>query len=179
MPKDEQRDEQREAHGIAAGHEIAVIGIGANIGNPREQVDAAFSALANLPDTRVLQRSSLYRSAPVGKTDQPDFVNAAALITTSLKPRELLVKLLDIEHNNGRKRSIKNGPRTLDLDLLTYGGRIMAEPGLSVPHPRMHERRFVLDPLVEIAPDCMIPGRGPARDWLAKTLDQNVERLEP
>lgn len=160
----------------AAGH-TALIGIGANLGQPRDQIAAAIAALARLPHTRVLRSSSLYRSAPVGKTDQPDFVNAAALITTFLEPIELLTYLLEIEHYHGRTRRLRNGPRTLDLDLLLYDDRIIDAPGLSVPHPRMHERRFVLDPAVEIDPDCVIPGHGSARDLLAQTLDQQVERL--
>lgn len=162
----------------AAGH-TALIGIGANLGQPRDQITSAMASLARLPHTSVLRSSSLYRSAPVGKTDQPDFFNAAALITTFLDPTELLRSLLEIEHDHGRTRALRNGPRTLDLDLLLYDDRIIDAPGLSVPHPRMHERRFVLDPAVEIDPDCVIPGRGPARDLLAQTLDQQVERLAP
>lgn len=155
----------------------AHIGIGANLGDPRARIAAAFEALAALPDTTLLRSSSLYRTAPVGKTDQPDFCNATALIQTTLAPRALLDALLAIELEQGRERSIPNAPRTLDLDLLLYGNQVIAEPGLAVPHPRMHQRRFVLDPLVEIDPDCIIPGRGPARDWLARSLDQRVERL--
>ena len=155
----------------------ALIGIGANLGDPRARIAAALEALAALSDTTLLRNSSVYRTAPVGKTDQPDFYNAAALIRTTLAPRALLDALLAIELSQGRERSVPNAPRTLDLDLLLYGDQVIAEPGLVVPHPRMHERRFVLDPLVEITPYCVIPGRGPARDWLAKQLDQRVERL--
>ncbi len=158
----------------------ALIGIGANLGDPRARIAAAFDALAALPDSALLRSSSVYRTAPVGKTDQPDFYNAAALIQTTLAPRALLDALLAIELTQGRERSlpvIANAPRTLDLDLLLYDDQVIAEPGLAVPHPRMHERRFVLDPLVEITPYCVIPGRGPASDWLAKSLDQRVERL--
>jgi 2-amino-4-hydroxy-6-hydroxymethyldihydropteridine diphosphokinase len=124
-----------------------------------------------------LRSSSLYRTAPVGNPNQPDFFNAAALIQTTLAPRALLDALLAIERIHGRERSVQNAPRTLDLDLLLYGDRLIEEPGLVVPHPRMHERRFVLDPLVEITPYCIIPGRGAARDWLEQSLDQRVERL--
>ncbi len=158
----------------------ALIGIGANLGDPRARIAAAFDALAALPDSALLRSSSVYRTAPVGKTDQPDFYNAAALIQTTLAPRALLDALLAIELSQGRERPlpvIANAPRTLDLDLLLYGDQVIAEPGLAVPHPRMHERRFVLEPLIEITPYCVIPGRGPASDWLAKSLDQRVERL--
>ena len=155
----------------------ALIGIGANLGDPHRSIAAAISALGALPDSALLRSSSLYRTAPVGKTDQPDFFNAAALIETALAPRVLLDALLAIEHAQGRERSVPNAPRTLDLDLLLYGDRMIDEPGLAVPHPRMHERRFVLDPLVEITPYCVIPGRGAASAWLAKSRDQRVERL--
>lgn len=158
----------------------ALIGIGANLGDPLARIAAAFDALAALPDSALLRSSSVYRTAPVGKTDQPDFYNAAALIQTTLAPRALLDALLAIELTQGRERSlpvIANAPRTLDLDLLLYGDQVIAEPGLAVPHPRMHERRFVLEPLVEITPYCIIPGRGPARDWFEQALDQRVERL--
>lgn len=162
------------------GPSIAVIGLGANMGGPRAQLEAAVTELARLPGTRLLKRSSYYRTAPMGKTDQPDFVNAAALIETALAPRALLEALLDIEHRHGRVRLEVNGPRTLDLDLLLYGEAVIAEPGLSVPHPRMHERRFALEPLLELDPGCIIPGRGRAADCLARLSDpaQTVERIE-
>ena len=159
---------------------IAVIGLGANVGEPRAQLDAAFAAMAQLPDTCLLRRSSFYRTAPMGKADQPDFINAAAMITTGLSALSLLAHLLGIEHKHGRHRAERNGPRTLDLDLLLYGDDIIDEPGLAVPHPRMHQRRFVLEPLLELDPDCNIPGRGRAADWLDRITDptQTVERLQ-
>jgi 2-amino-4-hydroxy-6-hydroxymethyldihydropteridine diphosphokinase len=158
---------------------IATIGLGANLNDPAAQVEYALAELDRLPGTRLLARSSLYASAPVGYVDQPDFINAVAQVETDLAPRALLVALLDIEHRHGRERSFRNAPRTLDLDLLLYGDAHFHEEGLTLPHPRMHERGFVLLPLLEIAPDATIPGRGRAADWLAACADQNVAALPP
>jgi len=108
-----------------------------------------------------------YNGADAGYADQPDFVNACALVETDMAPRRLLDALLDIERAHGRVREIPNGPRTLDLDIVLYGDREIDEPGLRVPHPRAHERAFVLEPLVEAWPDAVIPGHGRARDCLA------------
>ena len=127
-------------------------------------------ALAGLPQTEVQRVSSLYRSAPVGYRDQPDFVNAVAQIATRHGPRALLEALLAIERQHGRVRGVPNGPRTLDLDVLLYGNQVVREPGLAIPHPRMHERAFVIVPLVEIAPCQDIPGIGTAALCL-KALD--------
>jgi 2-amino-4-hydroxy-6-hydroxymethyldihydropteridine diphosphokinase len=115
----------------------------------------------------------------VGYVDQPDFINAVAQVETSLAPRALLAALLDIEHRHGRERSFRNAPRTLDLDLLLYGSAHFHEDGLTLPHPRMTERGFVLLPLLEIAPDTTIPGRGRAVDWLDACADQSVAALPP
>ena len=131
------------------------IALGSNLDDPEAQVRRAFDEIGALPATRLLARSSLYRTAPVGYADQPDFVNACALVETSLAPRALLDELLAIEQRHGRVRTIPNGPRTLDLDLILYGDRHIDEPGLTVPHPRAHERDFVLKPLLEIWPDAM------------------------
>ncbi|MGA0025033.1 MAG: 2-amino-4-hydroxy-6-hydroxymethyldihydropteridine diphosphokinase, partial [Burkholderiales bacterium] len=117
----------------------ACIALGANIGEPVRQVEAAFSALAALPDTRLIARSSLYRSAPVGYADQPDFVNAVAIIETALAPQALLDALLGIERAHGRVRDFANAPRTLDLDIVLYGDQVVQEPGLTIPHARMLE----------------------------------------
>jgi len=155
----------------------AFVGIGANLGDPVAQVRAGVAALAALPHTRLVAASSLYRTAPVGYTAQADFVNAAALLETGLAPRALLDHLFAIEAGAGRERRFKDAPRTLDLDLLLYGGETIDEPGLTLPHPRLHERAFALAPLVELDPDCVIPGRGLAREWLARTDAQRVERL--
>ena len=158
---------------------VATIGLGANLNDPAAQVEYALAELGRLPGTRLRARSSLYASAPVGYVDQPDFINAVAQVETALAPRALLAALLDIEHRHGRERSFRNAPRTLDLDLLLYGDAHFHEDGLTLPHPRMHERGFVLLPLLEIAPDAVIPGHGRAADWLAGCADQNVTVLPP
>ncbi|HYL25017.1 MAG TPA: 2-amino-4-hydroxy-6-hydroxymethyldihydropteridine diphosphokinase [Burkholderiales bacterium] len=156
---------------------LAYIGIGSNLEDPQAQVEHAFDELARLPRTRLSARSSLYRSAPVGYAAQPDFINAVAEIDTELAAHELLAELQSIEARHGRRRSFANAPRTLDLDLLLYGDARIDEPQLVVPHPRMHERAFVLRPLVEIAPHATIPGRGTAAACLARRADQSVERI--
>ena len=158
---------------------VATIGLGANLDDPAAQVEYALAELDRLPHTRLVARSPLYASAPVGYVDQPDFINAVAQVETGLAPRVLLAALLDIEHRHGRERSFRNAPRTLDLDLLLYGGARFHEPGLALPHPRMHERAFVLRPLADIAPDAVIPGRGRAADWLAGVADQPISVLPP
>ena len=137
--------------------ERAAIALGSNIGDPEAQVTRAFDEIAALPGTRVLARSKLRRTKPVGYADQPDFVNAVALVETALEPRALLDALLAIEQRHGRKRTIANGPRTLDLDIILYGDRVIDEPGLKVPHPRASQRGFVMEPLREVWPDVVIP----------------------
>jgi 2-amino-4-hydroxy-6-hydroxymethyldihydropteridine diphosphokinase len=146
----------------------AVIALGSNVGEPERQVRAAFDEIAALPYTRLLDKSRLRWTEPVGYQDQPAFVNACALIETALKPRALLDRLLDIEQRHGRVREIRNGPRTLDLDIVVYGDKVVAEPGLTIPHPRAHERRFVLEPLVEVWPEAVIAGKGEAKELLAR-----------
>jgi 2-amino-4-hydroxy-6-hydroxymethyldihydropteridine diphosphokinase len=155
----------------------AFIALGSNLSNPEAQVAHAFGELDALPGTQLVKCSSLYRSAPWGYSDQPDFINAVAEIETHLEPRRLLEMLLDIEHRFGRVREFLNAPRVLDLDLLLYNGLIHHEHGLTLPHPRMHERAFVLLPLTEIAPECLIPGQGRAVDHLAACAGQQLERL--
>lgn len=155
----------------------AFIGIGGNLGDAKQRVRDAITALDRLPQTALIAASSLYRTAPVGYLDQPDFINAVAEIDTDLEPHALLDALQDLENRHGRKRSFKDAPRTLDLDVLLYDARLMDDARLTVPHPRMHERAFVLAPLVEIAPQCAIPGRGPAAEWLARCADQAIERI--
>ena len=118
--------------------ERAFIGLGANIGDPGKQLRDALAALDTIPGTRLMRASSLWRTAPVGYAAQPDFVNAVAEVETAQAPRALLEALLAIEKRFGRERSFANAPRTLDLDLLLYGERVIEEPGLIVPHPRMH-----------------------------------------
>lgn len=144
--------------------------------DPAFQVQRAFDELARLPQSRLLLRSSLYRSAPVGRLDQPDFINAVAQIETSLVPHDLLKALLAIEQRHGRVRESLNAPRTLDLDILLYDQLQCHEHGLTLPHPRMHERAFVLQPLLEIAPDCRIPGQGAVAGLLAACAGQRLQR---
>ena len=154
----------------------AYIALGSNLADPVSQVTGAFAALAALPDSHLVKRSSLYRTAPVGYADQPDFINAVAAIETALAPRALLDALLALELARGRARHFVNAPRTLDLDVLLYGDQLIDLPGLSIPHPRMFERAFVLVPLAEIAPDCVVPGRGTVRELL-RSVDQSGVRV--
>jgi 2-amino-4-hydroxy-6-hydroxymethyldihydropteridine diphosphokinase len=131
---------------------VAYVGIGSNLDDPRAHVTQAFDDLDRLPHTRVVRKSSLYRSAPVGYAAQPDFVNAVAQLETGLPAERLLAEMQDVENRHARKRSFANAPRTLDLDLLLFGDAKLDTGHLIVPHPRMHERAFVLKPLLEIAP---------------------------
>lgn len=156
---------------------IAYVALGANLGDPRRQLEAALLELGALPQTRLVRRSSVYRTAPMGHADQPAFLNAVAELDTELGPAELLGALHAIEARHGRRRSFPNAPRTLDLDLLLHGEATLSTDALQVPHPRMHERAFVLAPLAEIAPAVRIPGRGAAQELLARCADQQVEKL--
>ncbi|MCL2523365.1 MAG: 2-amino-4-hydroxy-6-hydroxymethyldihydropteridine diphosphokinase [Betaproteobacteria bacterium] len=156
---------------------LAYVALGANLGDPASTLRAAFGVLANLPASRVLRCSSLYRTAPVGLASQPDFINAVALLETTLAPAQLLAELLAIEARFGRRRGEKNGPRSLDLDLLLYDDCQLDLPGLILPHPRLHLRAFVLRPLAEIAPDLRLPGRGRLAAWLPAVANQGVVRL--
>lgn len=156
----------------------ALVGIGSNQGNARAQVLAAFDELAQLPDTRLAARSSLYRSAPVDAPGQPDYVNAVAALDTELSAAQLFGALQDLEWRHGRERPYPNAPRTLDLDLLTYGDSVLTSPLLTLPHPRMHLRAFVLRPLLELDPRAEVPGRGRAADLLAACAGQRIERID-
>jgi 2-amino-4-hydroxy-6-hydroxymethyldihydropteridine diphosphokinase len=156
---------------------VAYVGIGANLDDPALRVQTAFAGLAALPGTRLVRRSSFYRTAPQGYPGQPDFLNAVAELDTRLTAHELLKQLQAMETRAGRSRSFPNAPRTLDLDLLLYGDQRIDQPDLVVPHPRMHERAFVLVPLLEIAPEAQIPGVGRARERLPWVAGQSVERL--
>ncbi len=155
----------------------AYIALGANLGDPASTVRAAFAALAELPGSRLVRSSSLYRTAPVGITEQPEFVNAAAELATGLEPEALLDALLAVEQTFGRVRAARNGPRTLDLDLLLYDDRQLDLPRLTLPHPRLHLRAFVLQPLAEIAPELQLPGRGSVAAWLPAVANQGIVRL--
>ncbi|MBI5612308.1 MAG: 2-amino-4-hydroxy-6-hydroxymethyldihydropteridine diphosphokinase [Gammaproteobacteria bacterium] len=155
----------------------AYVGLGSNLDDPVEQLRAGLAALAVLPETALERCSSFYLSAPVGRHDQPDFVNAVCRLRTRLAPAALMQRLLAIEADRGRRRGQVGGPRTLDLDLLLYGDRAGHEPGLTLPHPRLHERAFVLYPLYELAPDLAIPGRGALANLLPACAGQKIEKL--
>ena len=154
----------------------AFVALGSNLDDPALHIRRAFDELARLPSSRLLTHSSLYRSGPVGLLNQPDFINAVAQIETALGPHDLLNALLEIEHGHGRVRESPNAPRTLDLDILMYGDLQCDERCLILPHPRMHQRAFVLQPLLEIAPDCRIQGRGTVAELLASCAGQRIER---
>lgn len=162
---------------MQAAEVIAYVALGANLGEPLATLRGALVSLAAITDTRLVAASSLYRTAPVGLKNQPDFINAVAMLQTALAPRQLLDALFGIEAAFGRSRGIPNAPRTLDLDLLLHGDATMEDSNLILPHPRMHQRAFVLVPLLEITPECHIPGRGAARQFVAACQDQVVVRL--
>ncbi len=153
------------------------IALGANLGDPVATVRAAIDALRELPDTEFVAASSLYRTAPVGLRHQPDFINAVVELVAVSPAPTFLETLFAIEARFGRQRSVRNAPRTLDLDLLLFGDELSDDPRLTLPHPRMHERAFVLAPLAEIAPQLQIPGRGRVADLLSRCAGQQVERL--
>lgn len=155
----------------------AFVALGANLEDPAAQVRAALEALAALPGVRLIRASSLYRTAPVGVTGQPDYINAVAEVSTDLPPGELLAALFRIEEQFGRERHYRYAPRTLDLDLLLHDELVLHTPDLTLPHPRLHLRAFVLVPLAEIAPDLRLPGRGSVAAWLPAVASQRIERL--
>ncbi len=161
--------------------QVACVGLGGNVGDVARTLSDALAALDALPGSRLLRASRVYRTPAWGRSDQPDFLNAAATLETALTARELLDALLAIEQRLGRDRSAgdaaKWGPRTLDLDLLLYGRAIIDEPGLRVPHPHLHERAFALVPLAEIAADAMIPGRGSVGAALAALDAAGIEAI--
>jgi 2-amino-4-hydroxy-6-hydroxymethyldihydropteridine diphosphokinase len=156
---------------------IAYVGIGANLGDARAAVADALARLARLPATTLAAQSSSYRTAPIDSSGD-DYINAVACLDTALPPHELLAALFDIEAAHGRERPYRNAPRTLDLDLLLYGDQVIATPTLTVPHPRMLERAFVLAPLLEIAPDVDVPGHGHAAAFAAGVAGQAITRLD-
>lgn len=158
---------------------LAAVGLGANLGDAARTLRDAIDALGTLPGARVIQSSRLYRTPAWGVTDQPDFINAVALLDTSLSPGELLDALLGIERDFGRVRieGERWGPRTLDLDLLLHGDAVIDQPGLRVPHPHLHERAFALLPLLEAWPHALIPGIGPARECAGVMAADGIEPL--
>ena len=157
----------------------AFVGLGGNLGDVETTLVEALWAIDGLPQTSIRAQSALYRSKPWGRGDQPDFLNGAVELQTRMTPRVLLEHLLAIEERFGRVRAKEDrwGPRTLDLDLLVFGEEVIAEPGLHVPHPRLHERAFVLVPLAEIAPSLHIVGQGKVSDLLAQVDASGVEAV--
>ncbi len=156
---------------------LAYIALGANLGDAEGTLRVAMEALAALPGATLKACSSLYRTAPIGLINQPDFINAAVALDTPASANDLLAQLFAIEQRFGRERSVPNAPRTLDLDLLLHGNERSDTPALTLPHPRMHERAFVLAPLAEIAPDLVVPGHGNVSALLADCADQSIERI--
>jgi 2-amino-4-hydroxy-6-hydroxymethyldihydropteridine diphosphokinase len=159
---------------------VAFVALGSNLAHPRRQIARAVAALARLPRTRIVALSPNYATAPLlCDGDQPDYVNAVVALRTSLSPRALLAHLQAIERAQGRERGaarLRNAPRTLDLDLLLFGRRRVRLPQLTIPHPRMHERAFVLTPLLDIAHAVTIPGRGPAQALRHAVRGQRIAR---
>jgi 2-amino-4-hydroxy-6-hydroxymethyldihydropteridine diphosphokinase len=154
------------------------VGLGSNLADPRVQIERALGALGDLPKSQMLSHSRLYRTSPWGYVEQPEFINAAAKLETQLTPREMMQALLSIEQAFGRERSKVWGPRVLDLDLLMHDRQIINEPGLHLPHPRLHERAFVLLPLADIAPDLDIPDHGLVAELLRRIDISGCNRLE-
>jgi 2-amino-4-hydroxy-6-hydroxymethyldihydropteridine diphosphokinase len=155
----------------------AWIGIGANLGDARAAVHSAIERLAVLADSSLTARSSLYSTAPIDSAGD-DYVNAVVRITTTLAPESLLRELQKIELDHGRERPYRNAPRTLDLDLLLYGEAIIVTPDLTVPHPRLHQRAFVLVPLLECDSGLVIPGLGPAIGYLSGVAEQAIAKTQ-
>lgn len=156
----------------------AYVALGSNLGDSVAALQTAINDLKKLPQTQSLVCSSLYRTAPVGNTDQPDFINAVCKLNTLADAEALLQTLLMLERQHGRVRDGNSGgPRTLDLDLILYDELCVKTDHLELPHPRLHERAFVLYPLTEIAPNLVIPGRGPVKTLKSVVMDQGVERL--
>jgi 2-amino-4-hydroxy-6-hydroxymethyldihydropteridine diphosphokinase len=146
----------------------AFVGIGSNLGDRETNLRQALELLAAEDGIEVVAVSRLRETEPVGPVAQGPFLNGAVQVTTDLPPQELLKRLLDVEQRLGRVRAERFGPRTIDLDLLVYGDEVVDEPGLTLPHPRLHERRFALEPLAELAPSLEVPGRGPVSSLLAE-----------
>lgn len=159
---------------------VAFVGLGGNLGEVAATLRAATDALAQLPATRLLRASRLYRTPAWGLEQQPDFINGVVALETSLAPRELLDALLRIEREFGRERDggLRWGPRSLDLDLLLHGDAVVEQAGLRLPHPHLHERAFALVPLLEIAADILIPGQGSAQDALSRLDTSAIEVIK-
>ncbi|MBI3545448.1 MAG: 2-amino-4-hydroxy-6-hydroxymethyldihydropteridine diphosphokinase [Gammaproteobacteria bacterium] len=156
----------------------AYIGLGSNMTDPVAQVHSGFTALGQMALTRIDACSSLYRTAPIGQQDQADFINAVCRVKTRIAPKALMQRLLDIERAHGRVRAgDKGGPRSLDLDLLLYDDELIESAALTVPHPRLHERAFVLYPLFELDPEMLIPGRASVRELMRQCSAQRVQKI--
>lgn len=158
--------------------ELAFVALGSNLDDPERQVNRAFELLDNIKSTELIARSSLYRSAPFGSVVQPDFINAVACLRSTLTPMALLNELHRIERSSGRKRGIRWGPRTLDLDLLVFGHEEIEQKGLTLPHPGIAERNFVLLPLIEIAPELIIPGLGRVSELTVDRDEPHISRID-
>jgi len=164
--------------------EIAFIGLGSNLGEREKNLSSALTLLAETSEIEIVSTSSFYETTPVldnpdgSVTNQPDYLNAVCQVKTDLPVQSMLARLLEIEKQGGRERRYQeHGPRTLDLDLLIYGETVCNTVVLTVPHPRLHNRAFVLYPLMEIAPDLVVPGKGPVKNLLAEVADQNIRKL--
>jgi 2-amino-4-hydroxy-6-hydroxymethyldihydropteridine diphosphokinase len=158
--------------------ETVYIGLGSNQGDQQGNLRRAVEAVARLPDTRVVEVSSIYKTEPVGKTGQPEFLNLAAELETGLEPGRLLESLLKIEETLGRRRGERWGPRTIDLDILYFGQRIVGQPDLIIPHPRAHQRAFVLEPLAELAPELVDPVTGKTIAEMLAGMDRRGQGVE-
>ncbi len=159
------------------GPGLAYVGLGSNLDDPIAQINHAFELLDKIEDTRLIARSSLFRSAPFGSIAQPDFINAVACLESGLEPKALLNELHGIERSSGRKRGIRWGPRTLDLDLLVFEDQEIDQPGITLPHPGIGERNFVLLPLMEIAAELVIPGLGCISDIAVDQSEPRISRI--
>lgn len=165
--------------GMRVDATLVAVGLGSNLDDPVWQVTEGLRRLAELPDTELCAASSLYRNPPMGPQDQPDYVNAAALLRTSMEPLPFLAALQAIEAAHGRVRLRRWGPRTLDLDLLLWGEQVLNLPSLTVPHPGLHERNFVLYPLAEIGPDLWVPGHGRVSELARRFPASGLVRIAP
>lgn len=156
---------------------VVFLGLGSNLGDPKANLCEAVERLSARPDLRLVRVSSLYLTAPVGYTDQPDFLNAAAIIETDLSPTDLQAFTKEIENEMGRTRNFRWGPRVIDIDILLYDSASISDPDLTIPHPSMMERAFVMEPMAEIAPDLVLPGGKTPGEVLPELGDQGVVRL--
>ena len=155
----------------------ALIALGSNLQQPETQVSKAITVLADTPGLTLTKASSLYATAPVGYDNQPDFINAVVQVDTNIPAPQLMQLLLDIEQTFGRERPFPNAPRILDLDLLDYDGMALDTELLKLPHPRMHERGFVILPLAEIVPDFMLPQGKTVVEWVAESQHQDIRKI--